>query len=267
MRILIKLSGKVLESADLRTSLASQIRALVARGEKVILVHGAGRQLSEYCRQQGIPVVQHSGRRVTDEATLEAALKVFSHVNCEITASLLATGVSAIGLRAFDGGLTECRKRPPIQAGREKEEVDFGLVAEITRVSPQTIEAFWEISLVPVVASLCADAEGQILNINADTLGAELAVSLQADLLVGVSDVEGLYLDLDDPRSLIRSLTREEAGRYLEDNVFRDGMLPKIQSAISLLERGVSSYLLVSGIRPGSILNAIDGNEGTLFTR
>ncbi len=266
MKVLVKLSGKILESVELRTSLSVQVRELGARGAKVILVHGAGKQLSDHCRACGIPVTQHSGRRVTDLSALEAAVKVFSAVNREITSAMLARGVRAVGISAFDGNLTQSRRRPPITLPGDKEKTDFGFVAEIERVNPQLVETLWESGFIPVTASLCADAEGQILNINADTLAAELALALSVDCLVSVSDVDGLYLDLGDPSSLISRLSLDEARRLLSSGTFSEGMIPKIENAVRVLERGVPRYHLVSGLSRDGIVKTLEGRAGTLLS-
>ena len=219
VKALIKLSGKVLESRELRESLAGQIQILKDRDFKILVVHGAGKQLSEYCRNNSIPVVQHSGRRVTDLPALDAAVKVFSSVNREITASLLSSGVKSLGFSAFDGNLTTSLKRPPITVPGSEGKVDFGFVAVIKKVEPQLINTLWDAGYTPVISSLCSDAGGQLLNINADTLATELAVALSVDFLVSVSDVDGIFMDLDDPGSLIPRLSPDTARELLNNNI------------------------------------------------
>ena len=263
MKVLIKLSGKVLESRQLRRFLAEQVKILESGGMKILLVHGAGKQLSEYCRRGNIPVVQHGGRRVTSREVLEAAVKVFSSVNREITADLATLGIRAVGFSAFDGELTAAGRRPPIAIEQDGEKIDFGYVARLEKVDPRLIETLWSSGFTPVVSCLCADAEGQLLNINADTLAAELAIALAVDSLVSVSDVEGLFMDLDDPESFISSLSLEGARKLLAQGIFRDGMIPKIQNAISALERGVPAYHLVSGLSARAVLDALEGRAGT----
>jgi len=265
MKILVKLSGKVIETPELRRNFSLQVEELVKRGDKIILVHGAGRQLSEYCRQQDIPVVQQSGRRVTDGATLEAAVKVFSKANREITADLLSAGVNALGFSGFDANLTQSRRRPPIQVPNAEAKIDFGHVAEIEKVDPFLVEVLWKAGVTPVVSSLCSDPQGHLLNINADTLAAELATALSVDVLMSVSDVEGVFLDQEDPDSLLASLNLEQARRYLSEGVFSAGMIPKIENAIRAVAGGIPRYHLVSGLSDGSILRALDGNAGTVL--
>lgn len=270
MKLAVKLSGKVLEDAGLRASLGLQVAALVSAGHHVVLVHGAGKQLTDYCRERQIPVVQVQGRRVTDRVTLEAAVKVFSAVNAELTTALLEAGVAAVGMSGFAGGLVEGRRRPPqkvrIQApdGEREELVDFGLVAEITRTRPELVESLWAAGFVPVVSSLCAEGS-QILNINADTLATELALSLQVDRLIAVSDVDGIYLDPAIPATRISRLTGSEARRYLAEGVFRDGMVPKVENALRLLEQGIPAFQVVSGMLDDALAGCLDSPNGTLM--
>lgn len=229
------------------------------------LVHGAGRQLTNYCLEHGLTVVQHAGRRVTDPDGLEAAVKVFSSVNRSLTAALLAAEVRAVGFSAFDGKLVQSRRRPPIQVEAGGEKIDFGLVAEVQQVNPELVLSLWDAEFFPVVSSLCMDSTGQILNINADTLAAEMAAVLRTDSLVSVSDVEGIYLNPDDSTSMISRMSLDQARKLLDSECLKDGMLPKVLNAVRALERGVSRYHLVGGAAPDAILKTLQGEAGTII--
>ena len=108
MILVIKLSGKVLEQDKLRAQLCHQIAQLAQDDHQLVVVHGGGKQLTDWSKRLEIPIVQHQGRRVTDEATLELATMVFSAINRDLVAGLVAVGLSPIGISAFDGGLTSC---------------------------------------------------------------------------------------------------------------------------------------------------------------
>lgn len=269
MRLVLKLSGKVLEEPDSRRSLGRQIAALTRQGHRLLLIHGGGRQLSEYCRRSGIPVVQIQGRRITDERTLEAAKLVFAGVNTDLATALLACGVRAVGIAAFDGGLTSCRRRAPLSLKIDGclESVDFGFVGEITGVDTHLIDALWLAGFVPVVRCLCRTPEGQVLNINADTLATELGLALHAERVISVSDVDGIYLDPSDPSTRIPNLPLDRARQFLEDGVFVDGMVPKVENAIRLLEKGVGAFQVLSGLQEGSLAHFLDSGTGTLVHR
>lgn len=272
MILVVKLSGKVLEEPVHRDSLCLQVSRLWAKEHALLLVHGGGKQLSQLCRERGIPVIRHAGRRVTDAATLEAAKLAFSALNRELVAALQARGVRAVGFSAFDGGLTRCRRRPPLSVpvlqpdgSQRLETVDFGLIGEILSVDPTLIHLLWQGGITPVVSCLCSDERGQILNINADTLAAELAAGLSAHRLISVSDVDGIYLD---PRDLSTRLTRVSLSQlqsYLEEGIFTEGMVPKVQAAMSTLARGVPAVQIVSGLQENALLESLEERSGTLL--
>ena len=268
MNLVIKLSGKVLEQERFRRSLCRQITSLVRVPHQVLLIHGGGKQLSSLCRRLGIPVVQHEGRRVTDEPTLNAAKMVFSAANRDLVASLNSCGARALGFSGYDGGLVRCRRRGPIPVRTtgsnglsEKRLVDFGLVGEIESVDPRLIEDLWAANLLPVVSCLCATDAGQILNINADTLAARLATAVEADRLISVTDVEGLYLD--DSRETVPRLTADEVRLHLRSGAISDGMVPKIQTALEALEQQIPRFQIVGGLAPDGLIRGIEGQAGT----
>jgi len=269
MKLVIKLSGKVLEEPTLRLEMARQIGVLWTAGHQLVTVHGAGKQLTELSKRLGIPVVQHQGRRVTDQQTLEAAKMVFSAVNRDLVALLAARRVPALGLTGYDALLTTTVKRAPIRVTDPdgvSREIDFGFVGDIREVNREALRRLVKAPYLPVICSLCADTSGQVLNINADTLATEIAIGLEADRLVSVSDVDGIYLDLKDRSSLISRLSASEARRYLAEGRFTEGMIPKVETAFKAVEHGVASFQIVSGIQPDALLQAIEKDAGTVLT-
>ncbi len=267
MRLVVKLSGKVLDDRAPREELCRQLALLVRENHQIVIVHGGGKQLNNLCLKLGIPVVQYEGRRVTDDATLKAAEMAFSAVNCDLVAGLTAQGIQALGLRAFDARITQCHRRAaiPVDVDGEIREVDFGWVGEIDHVSGEVLEQLWSLELLPVISCLCADSTGQVMNINADTLAAELSVATDAERLLSLSDVAGVYLDLDDPNSLIAGMTADQARRYLEEGRFTGGMMPKISMVLNALERGVPAVQILSGLTPNALPRALAGQTGTLI--
>lgn len=270
MILVIKLSGKVLEEDLYRTALCRQIVELFKSQHRIVVVHGGGKQLTDLCARLGISSVQHQGRRVTDEATLDAAKMAFSSINRDLVAALLSCGSKAIGFASFDAGLVRSRTRPPLPIStltetgeRRTELIDFGLVAEIDGVDPSILSCLWECQQIPVVSCLASTPEGQILNINADTLAAHLAAGIPAARLISVTDVEGIYFDLDEPSSRIDELPTGQARVYLEEGRFTEGMIPKIQAALRAIEMGVPEVQILSGLRPDGLLQGVEDNAGT----
>lgn len=270
MKLVVKLSGKVLQDASCRWSICRQLERIVAAGADLIVVHGGGRQVTELCRKLDVPVVLHDGRRVTDEATLEVAKMVFSAINRDLTAALVSCGVRALGMAAFDCTLTEAERRGPILVGTNRNghgvKVDFGFVGKITRVNPSFVESLWSEGCLPIISCLCADSSGQLLNINADTLASELALALGADRLVSVSNVAGIYQDPGDKSTLIRALTMKEAQKLLEGGAFLDGMIPKVQTALEVLSRGLPCFQVLSGLEEMSLIDGLEKNSGTIIS-
>ncbi len=269
MKLVIKLSGKVLEEPGLRLDTARQIGALWTAGHSLLVVHGAGKQLTDLSKRLGITVVQYQGRRVTDDKTLEAAKMIFSAVNRDLVALLVNQRIAALGLTAYDALLTRSVKRPPLRVTDGEgvsRDIDFGFVGEVREVNREALRRLVETPYLPVICSLCADESGQVLNINADTLAAEFAIGLSADRLVSVSDVDGIYLDLKDRSSLIPHLTASEAREYLEKGCFTEGMIPKVETALKAVEQGVAAFQVVSGIEKDAILRAIEKDAGTILT-
>lgn len=272
MILIVKLGGKVVERKQERNAIAKQLAELARRDYRLVIVHGGGKQLNDLSRRLGNPVIQHQGRRVTDKETVELAIMVFSLINRKLVASLIKSGLSTIGFSAFDGQLTTCFKRPPIPVqivdggGNEHlQKVDFGLVGDIQATDPTLIFHLWDKKMIPVISCLGADPQGQILNINADTLAAELAIVLKAERLLSVSDVPGLYLKTENSESLIKELNESQAQKYLNEGQFTGGMAPKIESALRSLRRGVTGVHILSGLEKDSLLRSLESKTGTLI--
>ncbi len=265
MILVIKLGGKVLEKEKPRLRLCEQIGVLAHQGHRIVVVHGGGKQVTDLSTRLGIPVIQYQGRRVTNEATLQVVKMVLSAINGELTAALISRRVAAVGMAGFEGNLLRCRKRPPVTLcidGKDQA-VDFGLVAEVEETDPHFLFQLWELGLVPVVSCLCADAQGQILNLNADTVACELAVTLEAARLISVSDVDGVYLDPLDPSTRVSELEAERAREHLERGQLKEGMVAKVETALKALERGVTSVRVVSGLTENGLLEGLEGKGGT----
>ena len=265
MITVVKLGGKVLEQEEARLRLCRQICQLNRKNHRIVIVHGGGKQLTDVATRLGISVVQHGGRRVTDKYTLQVAKMVLSAINRDLTASLIASGVRALGISGFDCGLIGCHQRPPVavEVDGEIRTVDFGFVGDIDQTDPRFLFQLWELGLLPVVSCLCADRRGQILNLNADTVASELAIALRVNRLISVSDVEGIYLDPEDPSTRIPVLDASQAKQYLREGYLRDGMALKVEAALKVLERGVASVRIVSGLKERALTEGLEGKGGT----
>ncbi len=264
----VKLSGKVTEEAATLRSLAEEVALLHNVGIRVCVVHGGGKQLSELAAQLGVAQTIINGRRITDDKTIEMAKMVFAgKINTDILAALRRVGAPAVGLSGIDGRLVEAVRRPASEvvnhATGMSEQVDFGFVGDVVEVNTNVLEVLLANDYLPIVASLAADVEGNVFNINADTLAAEIAVRLNAEKLVLLGDTDGIYLDPHDPATKLSRLTADEAARLVRDGTATGGMIPKLQSITGLLARGVRSAHIINGRTRNTLLAEVFTDEGT----
>jgi acetylglutamate kinase len=264
----VKLSGKATEDHENLSSIAEELALLHQVGIRICVVHGGGKQLSDLASMMGIKQTIINGRRVTDDATLEMAKMVFAgKINTDILAALRNRGVEAVGLSGVDGNIVHAERRPPKevlnrQTG-EREHVDFGHVGDILEINERLLMVLLEQGYLPVISSLGADAEGTVFNINADTIAAEIAVRLKAEKLILLSDVHGIYLMEGQPETKLSQLTAAEAEALIRDGQATGGMIPKLQSIIALLGRGVHSAHILNGTLRNALLSEIFTDEGT----
>jgi len=264
----VKFSGKVTEDKSVLASLAEELALLHQVGIRVCVIHGGGKQLTELAKKLGVVQTVIEGRRVTDDDTLDLAKMIFrGKINTEILSALRHRAVEAVGLSGIDGGVIKAVRRPPKDVVNEEtgevEEVDFGHVGDIVDVDVHLVNLLLDGGYLPVISSLGADDEGKIYNINADTIAAEIAISLKAEKLLLLSDVNGIYADPNDETTKIDRLTLREAESMITDGSATGGMIPKLQSLISLLQRGVRSAHIMSGSMRNAILSEVFTDEGT----
>lgn len=237
---LVKIGGGVIdEEAGLKEVLQ---RFAALEGPK-ILVHGGGKIASQLGEKLGIAPQMVDGRRITDAETLRLVTMVYGGlINKNMVALLQAMGCNAIGLTGADGNLIPAHKRA-------EGAIDWGFAGDFKPGDIQiaTLEKLLEAGLVPVMAPLTHDGQGSILNTNADTIAAGLAIALSASYateLVYCFDKKGVLKDVSDPASLIRKMSKEAYKAYKESGIIAAGMLPKLENAFQALEQGVSSIRL-----------------------
>jgi len=264
----VKFSGKVTEDSENLASLAEELALLHQVGIRVCVVHGGGKQLNELADKLGVVQTVIAGRRVTDDDTLELAKMVFrGKINTEILAQFRRRGIQAVGISGIDGGIVKAVKRPPRDVlNKETGEtkiVDFGHVGDVVNVDASLIHTMLDSGYLPIVSSLGADDDGRIFNINADTIAAEIAVNLNAEKLLLLSDVNGIYLDGNDESTKLSRLSTTDARHLIDSGRATGGMIPKLENLISVLERGVRSAHVVSGTVRNAVLAEVFTDEGT----
>src|SRR3989442_3978446 len=188
-------------------------------------------------------------------------------INADILSALRHSRVEAVGLSGVDGIIVHAERRPPKailnRETGEHEHVDFGHVGDVVKINTRLLAVLLDHGYLPVISSLGADAEGKVFNINADTIAAEIAVQLQAEKLVLLSDVDGIYLQTGDPETKLSRLTASEAAGLINTGAATGGMIPKLQNIIGLLNRGVKSAHIINGNLRNSLLAEVFTDEGT----
>jgi acetylglutamate kinase len=272
-RFVVKLGGEIMLNTAGLDALSADIAALAHQGVSIVLVHGGGPQADALAGHLGHSVRKVAGRRVTDDDALEVAKMVYGgSINLELLASLLRHGARPVGLSGVDAGLIEVQKRPPVHMTDPKtgteDLVDFGHVGDVVGTNPALLNLLLGGGYVPVVASLAADLRGNLYNVNADTIAQTLAVALNADRLILMTNVPGILRDPSDPTTLIPTLTVDDLRTLIADGTISGGMTPKAQNCIQAIEAGVKAVQILSGTTPESTLlrSLTTGGTGTVIT-
>lgn len=265
--IVLKFGGEVIASAALPI-IASDV-AKIAEEHGVIIVHGGGPQATKLQEQLGQKAVKVAGRRVTDEATLDVMkMVVAGKLNVDLAAALLRAGARPIGLNGASSLAIGAVRRPPrVYPGAGDAPVDLGLVGDVTSLNIPLLGLLLDHGYTPVLACLGASPEGDVYNINADTVANRVAVSLKAASLVLISDVPGVLRDVKDPSSRIPSLTVEQGTELIAAGVVKEGMIPKLEESFAAIADGVRQIHIVGRISAGDLAREVasPGSVGTVL--
>lgn len=257
--VVVKYGGSAMEDPKLMVQVLGDIELLKLMGMRVVLVHGGGKAISAMLTRLNMPVQFKNGLRVTDDDTMEAVQEVLiGKVNQQLVWALNEYGHNAVGISGADG---KTLKAVPVSP-------ELGRVGHIREVSPELIETILDDDYIPVIASVACGPDG-FFNVNADEAASSVAEALHADKLIYLTDVDGLFADVNDKGSLIRSLTKAETKSILASGGLAGGMVPKVRSIVEAMDRGVSEVVILNGKSPHSLLLEIftDAGVGTLFTQ
>ena len=258
--VVIKLGGSAMEGAEL-TALLTDVVFMEAVGMRPVLVHGGGPAISKAMKEKGKEAVFLSGRRVTDAETLRIVRDVLvGRINQAIVKEIRALGGRAQGIDP-DGNSAVVARRLTLKDETGKP-YDLGLVGEVAAVDTDVIRDFCEARVVPVVSPLGVDPEGQVYNINADSVASEVAVALAAEKIVYLSDTHGIYTRSDDSESLASHLSEPEIGKLVQSGVINKGMLPKVEGCLRAVEGGVKKAHIIDGRILHSLLLEIFTSRG-----
>lgn len=268
--IVVKYGGHAMVDPVLKESVMLDILLLHSVGIRPVLVHGGGPEINAMLKKVGIESQFVRGLRVTDAQTMEIAQMVLlGKLNTEMVALLNRFGGKAVGLSGKDAQLLLASKKPMqmLNGQGEMEEVDLGYVGEIQSVTPDIVKTLLDQGYIPVISPVASGEDGKTYNVNADTAAGKIAEAIQADKLLLLTDVRGILRDVEDTDSLIPTISRTEVDTLVTEGVLKGGMLPKVECAVSALERGVNSVHILDGRLKHAILLELftDGGIGTMF--
>ena len=253
--IVVKYGGSAMKSDELRENVIKDVTLLKLVGFKPIIVHGGGKEISDWAGKVGLEQKFVNGLRVTDEDTMEVAEMVLNKVNKNLVRYVESLGVRAVGISGKDGGLLRVRKR--LSDGQ-----DIGYVGEITEVDPKILFDLLEKDFLPVVAPVGLDDGYQTYNINADDAACAIAKAVKAEKLAFLTDIEGLYRDINDRSTFISRLTADDAEKLLNDGYIGGGMIPKLGNCIDAIRGGVNNVHILDGRIMHCLLLEIFTNKG-----
>lgn len=260
----LKAGGEAFASPEATRALLEQVGTLHQVGIRVVLVHGGGPQSTKLAAALGIESPFVDGRRVTDQRALEVAMMVLNgDINTRIVAACRALAIPAVGISGVDAGLISAHRRPPVARAGSGEPTDYGYVGDIDAVDASVLKAQLEANLVPIVSPISADADGTVLNINADTVAAALACALGAEKLMLATGAAGILEDVNDPRSVISYVDLAGLARLRDAGKLSDGMLPKVAAIERAISGGVPRVHVISYALAESLLLEVFTNEGT----
>ena len=269
--VVVKYGGNAMGDADAARWFAQDVAILKEVGINPVVVHGGGPQIGRMLDRLGIKSEFKGGLRVTDQSTVEVVEMILAgSINKQLVASINAEGGRAIGLSGKDGGMVAARKVMRSMLNPDtglQEVVDLGFVGEPERVDRTVLDWVIASDQIPVIAPIASDSNGiQTYNVNADTFAGAIAGAVDAKRLLLLTDVPGV---LDANKQLIDQLTVEEARRLIADGVVTGGMIPKVETCIYAVERGVEGVVILDGKTPHACLIELltAGGAGTLITR
>jgi acetylglutamate kinase len=242
----IKLGGSVMEDPRSMTHLLLDIIFMETVGMRPVLVHGGGAAISRAMNDAGLEPRFVQGRRYTDDATLAIVERVLAgEINEGLARQIQSYGGKAQSLN-FRTTNVLYGERLKLD-GPDGEPLDLGHVGTVTSADGEIIHRLCDVGVVPIIPSMCIDAGGQKLNVNADTAATAVAHALQAEKMVYLSDVNGVRLDKSDPNSLINSLTADQARELISSGAISSGMIPKVQACLDILDAGVRKIHIIDG--------------------
>lgn len=262
--IVIKYGGNAMVSETLKQKVMQDIVLMKYVGMRPVIVHGGGPDITNFLQRVGKETSFVSGLRVTDKETVEIAEMVLvGKINTEIVSLLNHNGVKAVGLSGKDAELIQAQKHLAIvHKDGVEQQVDIGFVGDVRAIQTDILNDLLEQDYIPVIAPIGVGENNESYNINADYVAAEVAGALEAEKLLLLTDIEGIYLDYKDKSTFISTLARDEARRLIESGSIGGGMIPKVEACLRALEAGAGKTHIIDGRQPHSLLLEVFTPQG-----
>ncbi len=253
--VVVKYGGSAMLDENLKKKVIQDIVLLKLVGMQPVIVHGGGKEISKWLEKVNIEPHFVNGLRFTDDATMEVVEMVLNKVNKELVQMIGELGMKAVGISGKDGSLLHCHKK-------EVDGEDIGLVGEVSEVNPDIIFDLLEKDFLPVICPVGFDKEYTSYNVNADDAACAVAKALKAEKLAFLTDVEGVYKDFNDKRSLIEKISISEIERLIENGQMGGGMLPKLSNCVDAVKNGVNRVTIADGRVAHCLLLEMFTNKG-----
>ena len=264
--IVIKYGGSAMVDKTARKQFIKDVVLMKYIGINPVIVHGGGPEINEMLKKVGKESKFIAGNRVTDEETVEIVEMVLSgKVNKGIVADINKYGGKAIGISGKDDNMILVRQKyieEKSENNGETKKIDIGFVGEIENINTEIIKVLEKSDYIPVISSIGTDKNGQTYNINADYVAGEIAGKLNADRMIFLTDVDGILLDYHDKQTLIDEIDVYHVNKLIEKGVISGGMLPKVNTCLKAIKKGVENVIILNGKLEHSLLLELFTEEG-----
>ena len=264
--IVIKYGGSAMVDKTARKQFIKDVVLMKYIGINPVIVHGGGPEINEMLQKIGKESKFIAGNRVTDEETVEIVEMVLSgKVNKGIVADINKYGGKAVGISGKDDNMILVRQKYIEEKSENSEEtkkIDIGFVGEIENINTEIIKVLEKSDYIPVISSIGTDKNGQTYNINADYVAGEIAGKLNADRMIFLTDVDGILLDYHDKQTLIDEIDVYHVNKLIEKGIINGGMLPKVNTCLKAIEKGVENVIILNGKLEHSLLLELFTEEG-----
>ena len=258
--VVVKYGGNAMTDPELKKSVMNDLLLLQLVGVKVVLVHGGGPDINNALQAMHIESQFKNGLRVTDKDTMDVVQMVLAgKVNKGLVADLISFGGRAVGLCGVDGYM--------IQVHQKNDEL--GYVGEVDVIDTAIIDDVISKGYIPVISSIGCGSDGQVYNVNADTVAAKIAGALKAETMVAMTNIDGVLRDVNNPSSLIPRITVAEAETLKVEGIIAGGMIPKVDCCLEAIAAGAQKVFIINGEIPHAILIELltDEGLGTMFVK